>query len=237
MPGHDRPVSVTDQQDQRPQPSAGLEPGDESPSDEDAPSEGARSRRQRRFSIPDPHDHRLTERLEAFLEGPAPKAPAAAPEPTAEPSSPARPAASRPPIVIDSRADWNEALRYEAARHERYGSPAAVAVIELLVLDASGVAAARSSVDVAAAVVGRILRSTMRLPDRIARVGPTRFHILLPETNRADARRFAERARRAADTALAAGAVQATLRIAIAAPTREESLTAALAMAEGQLAG
>ena len=230
---------MTDHQDQPPRPSVGFGPGDQATSEEQgaASSVGARSRRQRRFSIPDPQDHRLTERLEAFLEGPAPKPSTAPLDPPAEPSGPPRPAASRPPIAIDSRADWNDALRYEAARHERYGSPAAVAVIELLVVDATGVEASRSSIDVAAAVVGRILRSTMRLPDRLARVGPTRFHILLPETNRAEARRFAERARRAADTALAAGAVQATLRIAIAAPTRDESLTTALAMAESQLAG
>jgi GGDEF domain-containing protein len=206
-----------------------------------ADAAASRSRRQRRFSIPDPQDNRLTERLEAFLEGPVTKGPAApTPDAPAAPAAPAaapRPAASRPPIAIDSRADWNEALRYETARHERYGRPTAVAVIELVVLDASGRGGSRSSLDTAAAVVGRILRSTMRLPDRIARVSPTRFHILLPETNRPEARRFAERARRAAETALAGGAVQVVLRIAIAAPGREESLTAALVMAEAQLAG
>jgi GGDEF domain-containing protein len=211
---------------------------DAAPAGETAAARAPAGRRQRRFSIPDPQDHRLTERLEAFLEGPAPKGSMpAAPEVPPAPVGPQRPATSRPPIAIDSRADWNEALRYEAARHERYGSPAAVAVIDMVVFDTSGRDATRSSIDAAAAVVGRILRSTMRLPDRLARVGPTRFHALLPETNRADARRFAERARRAAEAALGGGAVQVTLRIVIAAPTREESLPVALAAAETHLAG
>jgi diguanylate cyclase (GGDEF)-like protein len=199
---------------------------------------GSASRRQRRFSIPDPHDHRLTERLEAFLDGPAPKpSGAAGPDAPLAPLAPLRPAASRAPVALDSRADWNEALRYEAARHERYGRPVAIAVIDLVLVESSGRAPARSAVDAAASVVGRVLRSSMRLPDRIARVGPARFHVLLPETSRADARRFAERARRAAESALAGGAVQVSLRIAIAAPSREEPLPAALATAELQLAG
>jgi GGDEF domain-containing protein len=225
---------------QEPQPPRAVEePGDgETGLEAEAPGPGQPSRRQRRFSIPEPQDHRLTERLEAFLEGPAPKPPVpAAPEVPPAPAVARRPAASRPPISIDSRADWNEALRYEAARHERYGRPAAVAVIELVVLNDSGREASRSSIDTAAAVVGRVLRSTMRLPDRIARVGPTRFHVLLPETNRVEARRFAERARRAAESALAGGAVQVALRIAIAAPARGESLPTALATAEEHLAG
>jgi diguanylate cyclase (GGDEF)-like protein len=205
---------------------------------EDSPGASGKARRQRRFSIPDPQDHRLTERLEAFLEGPAPKPAAPAlPEPPPSPAGPGRPVTSRAPIAIDSRADWNDALRYETARHERYGRPAAVAVIDMIVFDTSGRDASRSAIDVAAAMVGRVLRSSMRLPDRIARVGPTRFHILLPETNRVEARRFAERARRAAESALAGAAVQVTLRIAIAAPTRDESLPAALATAELQLTG
>jgi GGDEF domain-containing protein len=150
---------------------------------------------------------------------------------------PLRPGTSRPPIAIDSRADWNEALRYEAARHERYGRPTAVAIVDMVVLEAAGRDAARASIDAAASVVGRVLRASMRLPDRIARVSPSRFHVLLPETNGAEARRFAERARRAAEAALAGGSVHVTLRIAIAAPSREETLPAALATAEVQLAG
>jgi diguanylate cyclase (GGDEF)-like protein len=223
---------VTDPSDQPNEPSA-----PEGPTRRDASREGRpKARRQRRFSISEPEDHRLSRRLEAFLEGPAPKSAALpASEVAPPPEAPARPATSRPPISISSRADWNEALRYEDARHERYGRSAAVAVVDLVVFDASGREASRSAIDMAAALVGRVLRSSMRLPDRIARVGPTRFHLLLPETNRVDARRFAERARRAAEAALIGGAVQVTLRIAIAVPARNESLPAALATAELQL--
>ena len=61
--------------------------------------------------------------------------------------------------------------------------------------------------------------------------------VLAPHYSGLSVGEYEKRARRAAEAALAGGSVQVTLRIAIAAPSREETLPAALATAEVQLAG
>jgi GGDEF domain-containing protein len=111
-----------------------------------------------------------------------------------------------------------------------------VAVIEVVVLDDAGAEPSRTAVDAIAGSLAQLLRSSMRETDRIARMGPTRFNVLLPETSRAEARRFAERARRAGEVAFSRETLRLVLKIAIAAPGRDETLAEALATAEGELA-
>lgn len=206
-----------------------------------APPTSAPAPRQGRFAIPDPEGHRLEEKIEAFLEGPdsrrtgrTHRGAAAAPTP---PLRPIRPERLDHPLKLDSRADWNAAFGMEAARHERYGRPVAVTVIEADVQDQAGREPSRIAVDAMATALGQLLRASMRETDRIARMSPTRFNLLLPETSRAEARRFAERARRAGEAGLASGGLRVRLRVTIAAPGRDESLADALAAAEAELAG
>jgi len=191
----------------------------------------ARASRSRRFVMTDSEEHRVTEKIEAFLDGPV-----------ARPIVRSRQAEAIAPIgpiragTLDTRADWNEAFRREAARHDRYGRPVAVAVIDLRLLGEAGRDPSRVSVDGQARLLGRVLRAAMRETDRIARVGPTRFHLLLPETTRAEARRFTERARRLGESQLVRGAPAFRVAVAVAVAGRDHSLHDALAAAEAELA-
>src|SRR4029078_4182875 len=106
----------------------------------------ARSGRRQRFVLPDDqHDERVGEVIEAFLDGPPPKArrrvrqatrPARLRHTSLRPVPLAtRPARLRPtslrPVPLDTRPDWDVALRHEDARMARYGRPASVVVIRL----------------------------------------------------------------------------------------------------------
>ncbi len=179
----------------------------------------------------------MEEKIGAFLEGP-PARPIARGRHAgpAHPTLPVQPERLDHPLKLDSRSDWNAVLHLEAARHARYGRPAAVAVIEVVVLDAAGGEPSRIAVDAIAGSLAQLLRSSMRETDRIARMGPTRFNVLLPETSRAEARRFAERARRAGELAFTREPLRLVLKIAIAAAARDQTLADALATAELELA-
>ena len=91
---------------------------------------------------------------------------------------------------MDTRADWDIALRHEEARVARYGRPAAVLAVRLRT-HRDGAA------DQYAARVGGAIRQQARETDRVTRVGPDRFHVLLPETLEAEASVLAERVRSA----------------------------------------
>ena len=77
-----------------------------------APNRSARAR----FAMPpEPHDERVGERIEAFLEGP--------PRARRTRSRHLRNEAlrrARPQVPLDTRADWNIALKAEEARMVRY---------------------------------------------------------------------------------------------------------------------
>jgi GGDEF domain-containing protein len=143
----------------------------------------ARSRRPK-FALPaDPPDERTSERIEAFLDGPKR-------ERRSRPRHLRSEALRRPrrSVPIDTRTDWDAALRQEDARVARYGRPAAVIVIDLQ-------PSQDGLQDRFAARVGSVLREHARETDRVARVGPTRFHVLLPETSEPEAAILAERVR------------------------------------------
>lgn len=146
----------------------------------------ARSGKRARFVLPADHvDERAGERIEAFLEGPAARA-----------RRPARPRAPRPELLrpvrrkipLDTRPDWDAALRHEDARIARYARHAAILVVRLR-------APRREAVERYAARVGAIVRETARETDRVTRAAPDRFHVLMPETSEAEAATLAERVR------------------------------------------
>lgn len=110
---------------------------------------------------------------------------------------------------MDTRADWDIALRHEDARVARYGRPAAVLAVRLRVPTA-GLA------DAYAARVGNAIRLQARETDRVTRAGPDRFHVLLPETLEAEATVLAERVRRAC-LAIIPGAPGSEVEILVAA--------------------
>lgn len=169
------------------------------------------------------HDERVGDSIEAFLEGPPVRA--------GRPGRKKRPRpdllrAIRRPVPMDTRTDWDLALRHEEARVSRYGRPAAVLVIRVR-MDGSG------AVDRYAARVGAIVREHARETDRVTRAGPDRFHVLMPETVEAEAMALAERVRDGcADLLPGRPGVDLEILAATASPSRGRSLHDALHIAQ-----
>lgn len=129
---------------------------------------------------------------------------------------------------MDTRADWDQALRHEDARIARYDRPAAVMVVRVRV-------PLNGTEDRYAGRVGAILRDLARETDRVTRVSTDRFHVLLPETAYGDAEVLAERVR-AACTAVLPDQPGFALEVLVASPTRGKSLQEALCEAMTRLA-
>ena len=171
----------------------------------------------------DHHDDRVGEVIEAFLEGPPPKARTRTRQVT-------RPARLRPtrvrPVPLDTRPDWDTALRHEDARMARYGRPASIVVIRMRLTPPD-------SADRLAARVGEIVRHHARETDRITRAAADRFHLLLPETEETEAETLIARVREAC-AAQVAGRLGADLRVvgAAASPGLGETLLDALRSAQ-----
>jgi hypothetical protein len=186
----------------------------------------ARTRRPK-FALPPDHHHDdgTSERIEAFLDGPKR-------ERRSRPRHLRSEALRRPrrSMPIDTRTDWDAALRHEDARVARYGRPAAVLVVDVRPAQAG-------LEDRVAARVGSVIRDHARETDRIARVGPTRFHVLLPETSEPEAAVLAERVRSTCASWGSSGPGM-PLRIATAAATATGggTLVEALRDAQAQLA-
>ena len=148
-----------------------------------------KSTRRPRFVLPAEHhdeDERVGEVIEAFLDGPPEHARMAA-----------RPRQRRPdlrtvrrPVPMDTRPDWDRALKLEDARLARYGRPATVLVIRLQ-------APIAGAEDRYAGRVGSIVREHARETDRVTRAAPDRFQVLLPETEEAEGNVLAGRIRSA----------------------------------------
>jgi GGDEF domain-containing protein len=110
---------------------------------------------------------------------------------------------------MDTRTDWDIAFRHEDARVARYGRPAAVLTVRLR-MGTDGAA------DQYAPRIGGAIRQQARETDRVTRVGPDRFHVLLPETLEAEATVLAERVRKAC-VALIPGGSGSEVQIVVAA--------------------
>lgn len=134
-------------------------------------------------------------------------------------------------VPMDTRTDWDIALRHEDARVARYGRPAAVLAVRLRVATA-GV------VDQYAARIGGAIRQQARETDRVTRFGPDRFHVLLPETLEAEATVLAERVRTAC-VALIPGAQGSDVEVLVASAStsRGGTLVEALRMVKARLEG
>ena len=194
------------------------------PDDRQPPPRPLGPRRARRFVVRDGDDHRVTEKIEKFLSGPRSRRRAH----SAPRIEPARAAES----ALDTRTDFAAAIRREMARTERYGRPATVVAVEFAV----GVTPVPGGqIDRLAGPIGFTLRREARDTDRIARVAPNRFHVLLPETSEADALRYIDRARQACEVWFTGAALPVRLRIEAASAGRDRSLADALAAVEDRL--
>ena len=136
---------------------------------------------------------------------------------------------------LDNRLAWDRLLREENARKRRYGRPVSLVIAELYGLDALADLVGREAADKLVPAIAEALTRYGRAPDRVARVGHARFHILLPETDEVRAINYIERVRQACDLWLEAGAVALNLSLGWASPGPDDDLETAMVTAEDRL--
>ncbi len=129
---------------------------------------------------------------------------------------------------------WDRVISSEVARVSRYQRPATVVLIEFAGLDAH---ARRWGVDVSERLftqLARTLAVELRASDHIARIGRTRFALLLTETDEIAAINIVERARAACEYQLGASDL---VRVAIgwASPSGTTDLRASIQVATERL--
>ena len=112
----------------------------------------------------------------------------------------------------------------EDGRMQRYHRPATVAMFELEGLDRLtdrlGTGASDRVVPAVADTIARLARGA----DHIARLGPGRFGVLMPETDEVAAINYIERVRRACELWLESGAIALRLAVGWAGSTGDPSL-------------
>jgi diguanylate cyclase (GGDEF)-like protein len=131
--------------------------------------------------------------------------------------------------------EWNRLLRDEDARIYRYGRPATIVLIELEGLDSLVAALGQPAGDRVVVAVAETMKRHARSADQIARLGPGRFGLLLPETGEVEAINLIERLRALCDLWLQSGAIALQLAIGWASPASEMSLDATYAEAQERM--
>ncbi|TMF38379.1 MAG: GGDEF domain-containing protein [Chloroflexi bacterium] len=148
-------------------------------------------------------------------------------------------AAGGPPIDpetgLDVEASWSRWLTEEEARIRRFHRPATVVLVDLAGFDRLSARLGREAADRLIPPVATTMRRYSRETDHLARLGPTRFAALLPETDEIEAINFVERIRSACDVWLAAGAVALRLAIGWAEIGADRSAAVAVPDAEQRL--
>jgi diguanylate cyclase (GGDEF)-like protein len=127
--------------------------------------------------------------------------------------------------------EWNRLVEDEDTRHARYRRPATIVMVELDGIDRLVTALGQPAADrVLVAVAGTIQRHA-RKSDHVARLGTSRFGVLLPETDEVAAINYVERVRLASDLWLESGAISLRLAMGWASPVVDSSLVSAQAQA------
>ena len=146
------------------------------------------------------------------------------PEPTIDPET-----------GLESPLSWSMAITIEEARSGRYGRPVSVVIAELdgfeRLIELFGAEAADRLIP----PVADALRRNARAADRVARLGRTRFGVLLVETDEIRAINYVERVRTACDLWLEASAIALRLSIGWASPATDGDLRSAVRIAEDRM--
>lgn len=148
---------------------------------------------------------------------------------------PAQPPFVDPATGLETAAVWYDALRHEDARRARYGHAATVMVMELVGFELLGERLGAEVADRLIVPVAATLQRNSRAADRIARVGHTRFQVLMPETDEISAINYVERVRETTDMWLEAGAVAVRTAIGWASPPNGGSLVDAARLADERM--
>ena len=144
-----------------------------------------------------------------------------------------RPAEALP--AMGTASTWAIWLDEEAARTARYDRPVTIVLVELAGLDRLADRVGASAADRLIPPVAATIRRQARAADRLARLTPTRFGLLLVETDEVSAINYIERVRSACDVWLAAGAVSLRLSVGWAEIRPDRSVEAAAREAEKRL--
>jgi diguanylate cyclase (GGDEF)-like protein len=131
--------------------------------------------------------------------------------------------------------EWNRIVADEDARVNRYRHPATVVIIELDGFDRLVANLGREAGDRILPALADTLSRNARGADHVARIGPTRFGIMLPETDEVVAINYIERVREACDLWLESGAIALHLSIGWASPGPDSSLAVAVARAQERM--
>jgi diguanylate cyclase (GGDEF)-like protein len=137
-------------------------------------------------------------------------------------------AAIRDPLTgLYNRRYFYEAFSQEIARHERYGTPAALVLFDIDDFKQINDTLGHQAGDEVLEEVGKIVARLVRPSDTFARIGGEEFGLLMPETGQLDALLVAERLRTAVARTRILGERPVTLSGGVAAmpqdgTTREE---------------
>jgi len=132
-------------------------------------------------------------------------------------------------------SEWNRIVTDEDARIQRYGRPATVVLIELDGLDRLIDVLGREAGDRILPAVADALTRHARSTDHVARLGPGRFGILLPETGEVEAVNYVERVRQVCELWLESGSIALRLAIGWASPAVDTSLSEAFNEAQERM--
>ena len=124
--------------------------------------------------------------------------------------------------------EWNRLVADEDARVSRYGHTATVVIIELDGIERLVASLGRGAGDRVLPALADALSRNARAADHLARIGPARFGVLLPETGEVEAINFVERVRQACDLWLESGAIALHLSMGWASPGPESTLAEAI---------
>ena len=136
---------------------------------------------------------------------------------------------------FDLPATWSKRLTEENARVQRYGHPATIAFFELPELDRLAERLGAEAAERLIPPLAKTMRRGARSSDCLARLGPTRFAALLPDTDEVKAINYIERVRSACDVWLEAGAVALRLSIGWAEVSANQPVDVAAKAAERRL--
>jgi diguanylate cyclase (GGDEF)-like protein len=131
--------------------------------------------------------------------------------------------------------EWNRLLVDEAARIHRYGRPATIVFIELEGLERLTGVLGPNAADRILPALANVLATQARGSDHVARLGPGRFGVLLPETGEVAAVNYVERVRAACELWLESGAIAMRLAIGWAAPPPDGDLSDAFVLAQDRM--
>jgi diguanylate cyclase (GGDEF)-like protein len=131
--------------------------------------------------------------------------------------------------------EWNRIVADEEARVSRYRHTATVVIIELDGFERLIATLGREAGDRVLPALADALSRNARAADHLARLGPSRFGVLLPETAEVEAINFVERVRQACDLWLESGAIALHLSMGWASPGPESSLADAIALAQERM--